>query len=73
MEKFDFELAYIRHRDLENQFGEIMAEVEQFISLASDPSASELDEDSWAKEEPQEMVKAKEEHMENSNEEVVRV
>ncbi|CAL8134855.1 unnamed protein product [Prunus armeniaca] len=97
MEKFNFELSYVslRHRDLENQFGEIMVEVEQFISLASDPSASELDEDSWvsmaidsivrdymfakgaenleAKEEPQEMVKAKEEHMENSNEEVVRV
>lgn len=49
MEKFDFELAYIsvRHRDLENWFGEIMVEVEQFISLASDPSASELYEDSW--------------------------
>ncbi|VVA37600.1 PREDICTED: uncharacterized protein [Prunus dulcis] len=49
MEKFNFELAYmsVRHRDLENYFGEIMAEAEQVISSALDPSASESDEYSW--------------------------
>ncbi|KAI5327274.1 hypothetical protein L3X38_026670 [Prunus dulcis] len=49
LDEFDFELAYMstRHRDFEEWFDELVANVAQYVSLASDPLKSESEDEPW--------------------------